>query len=496
MTKLFSIFFLLLFLSAGTAFANSEFNYNKAIAEYSRGDYETSVRLLTDILKSDPDNSRANHLAGLSYYKLEDYGNAVSYLETAKKLDPEIENINLDLGSAYLKAGDLENAKAEFENEVSMNPQSGIAHYNLGYTNFLLGDYEEAIVSLNESRSLDQNLAVKADYYAGISNFRLNQFNTSRQNFEYVLKGNPPRDISQSVQDYLDVINQYNKRYYGTITAGMQYDSNVSLEPDDVNIFTNENDFSGIFYVNLGFKPFLGDKGELGLDYKGFLSLHFDITDFNIQNHRFTLFGNRQVSEKVRLYFDYYYDLVFIGDSTVDELFSQTHSFKPGITYDWNDNTSTNFIYNLKYRDFEDFPERDAFYHRWAVSQTFRLFSGKFFFVPGGAMSLNTADDIPGTRNYTYFAPEAFVDVLVLFNHGLTAYFNVYYLYQNYYDDDFDREDNQLGVRAILSQQIYNGISLDLGYQYILNDSNSSFPGFEPFDYTRHIFTTALSYSF
>lgn len=384
----------------------------------------------------------------------------------------------------------------EFQSAVSSNPESGIAHYNNGYANFLLGNYEEAIVSLNEAKTLDPKLATKADYYAGISNFRLNQYNASKENFEFVLRGNPDSNISKSVEDYLNVINSYNKKFYGTLSVGMQYDSNVSLEPEDVNTFSGENDFSGIFFVNLGYKPFLREDAEFGFDYKGFLSLHFDVTDFNIQNHRFTVFGGKKYSNGFQIFADYYYEMVFIGDSTVDERFSQTHSTKPGIAYNWSDRVSTQFTYNFKYRDFDDFPERDAFNHRWALSQTFRFYSGRLFLVPGAAFSLNTADDVAGARNYDYYSPEAFFDMLALFNHGLSVFANVYYYYQDYYNDDFGREDNQLGVRTIVSKNLFDGISLDFGYQYVLNNSDSSFPGFEPFDYRRHIFTTAFSYRF
>lgn len=451
---------------------------------------------MESIVSVNPNDARANHLLGLSYYKIEDYDSSIKFLETAKSLDPNLRNISLDLGTSYLKAGDNIKALSEFEEAISSTPDSGIAYYNHGYANFLLGNYDEAIVSFNDAKTLDPKLATKSDYYTGISNFRLNQYNTSKENFEFVLKGNPDRDIAESVEDYLDVINSYNKRFYGTLSAGVQYDSNVSLEPEDVNTFSNEDDFSGIFFVNLGFKPYLSDTAEFGFDYKGFLSLHFDLTDFNIQNHRFTVFAEKEFENGFEIFSDYYYELVFIGDSTVDELFSQTHSFKPGIAYTWNDYTSTQFLYNLKYRDFDDFPERDAFNHRWALSQTFRFFSGRFFVVPGGGFSLNTADDVPGTRNYDYYAPEAFVDVLMLLNHGISAFFNVYYYHQEYYNDDFDRDDDQFGVRTIISKKIYNDISLDFGYQFIWNDSDSSFPAFEPFEYKRHIFTTALSYRF
>ncbi len=482
--------------SSTSVFASTELGFNKAIADYSREDYNSAITLLEEIVSKDPNDAKANHLLGLSYYKTKDYDQSLKFLKIAQSLDPGINNIHLDLGSSYLKSGDRESALSQFEAAVSANPDSGIAYYNKGYANFLLGNYNEAVVSLNKAKVLNPKLSNKADYYAGISNFRLNQYNSSKENFEFVLKSNPDRNITKSVEDYLDVINSYNKKFYGTLTAGVQYDSNVSLEPEDVNIFTDENDFSGIFFVNLGYKPLLREDAEFGFDYKGFLSLHFDITDFNIQNHRFTVFGEKKYENGFQIFADYYYELVFIGDSTVDELFSQTHSFKPGIAYNWNDYTSTQFLYNLKYRDFDDFPERDSFNHRWALSQTFRLFSGRLFLVPGAAFSLNAAADVAGVRNYDYYSPEAFFDMLALMNHGISVFANVYYYYQDYYNDDFGREDNQLGARAILSKKIYDGVSLDFGYQYILNNSDSSFPGFEPFDYRRHIFTTALSYRF
>ncbi len=496
-SRFYLVFLILISSFSYTAKAEFELNLNKGLAAYLEKDYTAAVKFLEVALSENPDSPTANHILGVSLVRLNNYEESIKYLEKAKSLDSNIKGIHLDLGTAYLDAGKLKPALNEFEEAVRREP-SGIALYNLGYTQYKLGNYEEAIDSLDKAAKLDSDIAAQAHYYSGLSRYRLPEYEAAKLDFQSVRDLKPGTDLAGSAQEYLDAISRVTKKYYGAVSAGVQYDDNVVLEPDEVEI-ADQGDVRGVFYLNLGYKPYLKPDAVIGGDYRAFFSFHNDLENFNVQDHRFKLFGEKRtvVGEKpVSFNLEYFYDLVLVDGSPADNLFSQTHSLRPRAFVRWSNITSTEFSYQVRYDNFDDFPERDAVNNNFTLAQIFRLREGRLQLKPGFNFSINSADDVQGRRNFDYTAPEVFVEGLAFLPYGLTVFTDAHYFREDYYNDPFDRVDNQVGVRVVVSKKLYSIFSLDLGYQHISNISDSDVPGPEPFDYSRNIFSATFSARF
>lgn len=493
----FLVFFLIVCVVSYPALAEFELKLNKGLAAYLGKDYETAVKFLKEALAENPDNPIANHILGVSLLRLNNYDESIKYLEKAKNLDPNIKGIHLDLGVAYLGVGNLKRALPEFEEAVRQDP-SGIAYYNLGYTQYRLGKYREAIDSLEKAAKLDSDVALQARYYSGLSRYRLPDYESAKVDFQSVRVLKPGTDLAVSAQEYLDAIARVTKKYYGAVSTGVQYDDNVVLEPEEIEI-SDQGDVRGIFYLNLGYKPYLKPDAVIGGDYRAFFSFHKDLENFNVQDHRFKLYGEKRTSlreKPVALYLEYFYDLVLIDGSPADNLFSQTHSVSPRVFMRWSNTTSTELSYQIRYDNFDDFPERDAVNNNLTVAQIFRLYEGRLQLKPGLNFAKNSADDINGRRNFDYTSPQVFVEGLAFLPFGLTVFTDAHYFREDYYNDPFDRVDNQIGVRVIVSKKLYNIFSLDLGYEHISNISDSDVPGPEPFDYSRNVFSATFSARF
>ena len=286
------------------------------------------------------------------------------------------------------------------------------------------------------------------------------------------------------------------KNYYVNISAGYQYDTNVGLEPENIDIFTNEKDSSAFFYANLGYKPYFKNGDVIGVDYKTYFNFHDELTDFNVQNHTFSVYGEKSLknySKPINLFLDYSYQIVFIDGSPSDELFSQSHFVIPGITIRWSDKVTSRVFYKFRYNDFEDIPERDAYNNSLTWAQYYNYYNGRLIISPGFKMELNDANDIPGERSFTYWSPEVFVEALAALQYDVTLYTRLHYYYQDYYNDLFDRRDNQFGLRFLISKELYKYFYLDLAYDYIYNGSDSDLQGPEPFEYKRNVFTVGIS---
>jgi len=249
----------------------------------------------------------------------------------------------------------------------------------------------------------------------------------------------------------------------------------------------------------LGYKPYQTSDSVIGIDYSTFFSFHQDIDELNVQSHRGSIYGEKltQVGDKsISLLLDYSYEVVMINGSPANDLFSQKHLVLTGLSFNWNEITSTKLLYGLSYYDFENFPERDAFKNAFSFAQQFSLYRGRLLLTPGFIFAINRADDIEGARNYDYYSPGGYLEVLTTLRHGISIYTRFHYFYEDYNNDLFNRKDNQFGVKAVISKRLYKHLFLDLGYQYINNDSDSDISGPEPFEYNRNIFTTALSIRF
>lgn len=484
------------FLSYNTAFADYELEFNRGLASYMQAEYNQAVEHLEKALQEKPDDPKANHLAGLAHFRLNQFEDAVVYLEKAKSADPGITNINLDLGASYMKTGNYEKAIRILGEHIATNPDSGVAYYYLGYSHFALGEYKTAIDSFENASRLNSDFTMQSSYYRGVSYYLMSDYENARSSFEKVISLAPDGRLGKSSEDYLRIINRLFKKYYANFTFGYQYDSNVALEPEDIKIVSDESDSSIFLYLNLGYKPYFTDDAVIGLDYRTFFSFHDELEEFNVQNHKFSIYGERDLDsgpKPMRLFLNYSYELVFIDGNPADELFSQSHSIIPGLTIKWSDRASSRIFYEFRYDDFDDFPERDAFNNSLTIAQFYRYLNGRLLISPGVGFELNTADDITNERNYSYWSPKAYIEALASLPHQTTLYSKVHYNYEDYYDDSFDRTDNQFGFKALVSKGIYKYVFLDVAYEFIYNDSSSDFPGPEPFNYNRNIITVGFS---
>jgi len=490
-----SIFVITLFLT-DDSFANFELNLNKGIASFYKSEYETSIEFLNMALNEEPENATANHIIGLSYYHLRNYDEAIKYLEIAKQFDPKLVNIDLDLATVYIKTNNYENAVEVLKQFLSNNPDHGIGYYYLGFAQYSGGKYKEAIESLSTAKKLNPDLSLQSNFYQGVCYYQLFEYEKSREKFQEVVKADSGSKLEISAKEYLNVLRTLGKNYYVNISAGYQYDTNVGLEPENIKIFTNEKDSSAFFYANLGYKPYFKNGDVIGLDYKTFFNFHDELKEFNIQNHTFSAYGAKSLknySKPMNLFLDYSYQIVFIDGSPADELFSQSHIVIPGITVRWSDTVTSRVFYQFRYNDFEDLPQRDAYNNSLTWAQFYNYYNGRLVISPGAKLELNSADDMTGERSFTYWSPEIFIQALAAVQYDVTIYTRLHYYYQDYYNDLFDRRDNQFGLKFLISKELYDYLYLDLAYDYTYNGSNSNVPGPEPFEYKRNIFTLGLS---
>ncbi|MFQ5348304.1 MAG: hypothetical protein ACE5ED_10740 [Rhodothalassiaceae bacterium] len=107
-----------------------------------------------------------------------------------------------------------------------------------------------------------------------------------------------------------EALAQPKTEFSGEASAGMEYDSNISVIELDQN--TSRDDFAGAFDGELALDSALDDKTDFSLSYNFSQSLHFDFTNFDIQTHRGTVSLDRDLGP-VKAGVSYFYAYSTLG---------------------------------------------------------------------------------------------------------------------------------------------------------------------------------------
>jgi predicted Zn-dependent protease len=85
--------------------------YDAAMFDFSRGDYDTAIARLRTILTAEPVHFEAQLALGMAHYRKGDYAAALTEGHKAEKLKPKEQLVHTNLSLFYMKAGDKSKAE-------------------------------------------------------------------------------------------------------------------------------------------------------------------------------------------------------------------------------------------------------------------------------------------------------------------------------------------------------------------------------------------------
>src|SRR5438094_4334590 len=85
--------------------------YDDAMFEFSRGDYDGTIVKLTALLAQEPEHFEAQLALGMAYYRKGDYPGAIAAGHKAEQLRPHEQLVHTNLSLFYMKAGDKKTAE-------------------------------------------------------------------------------------------------------------------------------------------------------------------------------------------------------------------------------------------------------------------------------------------------------------------------------------------------------------------------------------------------
>lgn len=85
--------------------------YDEAMFDFSRGEYDGAIARLRAVLEADPAHFEAQLALGMAYCRKGDYATAIAEGHKAERLKPGEQLVHTNLSLFYMKAGDKKTAE-------------------------------------------------------------------------------------------------------------------------------------------------------------------------------------------------------------------------------------------------------------------------------------------------------------------------------------------------------------------------------------------------
>lgn len=481
---------------------DSELLYSQGIVALHDKRPADALVLFERAVAADAADGHAWYYLALAKVRLDRDVEAVADFRRAIELLPDEAAVAYDLGVALTETGEHAEAtgylrraagEAEFRSRASM--VLGLAELRLGN----LAAAEDAFLQAGAEPSL----AARATFYRGVTAFRRGAFDEAEVHFEAVTATTDESGIASEARAYLEHLRTGppKRDYELHAEAGFQYDSNVCLSPSGGCEFiaeegtVDEGDGRAILSAGGRYTFWRGADVALSAGYDFFQSLHFDLGEFDLQNHRPDL----QVTwrrGRLRAGVVGRYDF-FLRDS--DSFLHEVNAV-PWAAFDHGAFGRTEVHYRMRDREFvEDaFAPRNGFNHAFGARQVLPIDAAPGSHVAFG-LRYDREDPSSGSaeaQRFAYSGFEANGEGRWLGPLGMTVVFGYAFRYENYDDvsadfvADFEaREDFEHILRAEWEMPVWRFVALRAGYYGTINDSSQS----EDFDYRRHVASASVA---
>ena len=292
----------LLLRSTGVqANVRSQALYARGLVAFDAGQWQQAYRLFDQAVQADGTDALALYYRGLTQARRGLRPAAIQDLEAALKLKPTLPRAALDLGIAYFDAAQYPQAKTWLERAHQQGAERFTAAFFLGLTLYRLGDDSGAQTYLNEAKA-DPELRPSAQYYTGLALLRQGKTAAGRAELAQVTREQPQSEVGTAAQPYAGAearqppsaaSAQPKKPWslYGEL--GFEYDSNVVIAPSDSSFksagISRQADGRAVLQAGGSYTLLDSDIGSLRAEYDFYQSVHFRLTEFDLQGHRVRL---------------------------------------------------------------------------------------------------------------------------------------------------------------------------------------------------------------
>jgi tetratricopeptide (TPR) repeat protein len=376
--QLFTGVLLILTMAAAAAAAESAQSlYSRGLVQFHRQRYAEALTLFEQAVAADPQDAYARYYRGVTYLQLKRVDDAIADLQFVIETRPDIEQAQLEVGVALVEAERFEAAIPHLQRARDALPQQAArASLFLGIAHLRLGQNQDARAAFERAAG-DSEIVHTARYYQGVIDYLDERWPQAQVHFRYVADAKPGSKIGAEALRYLEQMQTDSGPSYSLYAVeGLEYDSNVAIAPidDDAKLRQGVDDqAAGRFVLGAGgvYVPWRNDWAQLSLGYDFFQSLHFELDEFDMQDHRPSV---QLAGQKGAFSFGVFarYDFYLMDW----DAFLQQGVGVPFVAYDIGELGRSELFVRLRFRDFLDNPYNgvlDAWNYGPGVRQVFNL---------------------------------------------------------------------------------------------------------------------------
>lgn len=488
------------------ALAESESLYAKGVLELHAGQLREAVEHFDRVLAVEPGHLDALYYRGVARFRLGEFEAAAQDLLAVHRSRPDSPQVALDLGMTLVQAGRAAEAVQPLQRAQESPEHRAEASFFLALAQRRLGQDDAARENLLRA-SDHPKLRLASSYYRGVIAYEKGSWSEAEAEFSEVVASKPDSEMGREAAKFLQALRTARsaRRFVPYGSLAFQYDSNVALTPSDdavgdiieaVTGISDESDGRALLNAGLAYFPWRSEGGQVAIGYEFARSLHFDLSQFDLEDHRAQVdarlhrgaFGGGLLA-----HYDYY--------RLDDDRFLQEITALPWLSLRGGRHWRSEVSYQMRRRDFLEEPFngiRDAYNHAVAVRQYYHFGStARYVFVGYQLDREEPRNDSPppGTTvdpdEFAYDGHEFDSGGGWTLPHAIAVEGRYVYRRESYDRASGGRTDKAHYITAVVRKQMFRWMELSAGYFGTINTSSNL-----SFDYQRHIASVSMGFRF
>ncbi len=262
----------------------------KAAQDLDQENYDEALAELTEAWQKGTHTPEKALMLAQTYRRMLNYPKAKEYVEEALRLKPNLPQAQFMMADTLLALDRPKEAAPYLQALDASGFDPGQVAFLHGMKESKEGRYSEALEYFRKAEG-DPKVAQEAKLQASLALAALNRLKEARKSMEEAISLNTKTQTADFAQRYMGVLEkrlEETKPFRATFTAGVDYDSNVTLQPGGAGAATLvSGKGDAVFTQTATLEYNFNAQGPFSLltQYAYFQNFHPTLTAFDIMSH-------------------------------------------------------------------------------------------------------------------------------------------------------------------------------------------------------------------
>jgi tetratricopeptide (TPR) repeat protein len=266
----------------------------QAASNIQQENYDEALAQLTEAWEKGAHTPEKAYLLGQVNRLMLDYPKAKEYLEEALRLKPDFHQAQLMLADTLLALDQVKEARPLLQKLESAGFEPGQTAFLQGIAATKEGQYSKALEYFRQAEG-DPKVAQEAKFQASLALAALNRLPEAKKALQESIALNPQSQTADFAQRYMGVLTKRLEElrpFHITVSAGYDYDSNITVSPSAPGVVTKISGKGGSTFTQTALMEYnlfpAGPFSVLG-QYSYFQNFHPTVAGYDIMSHFLSL---------------------------------------------------------------------------------------------------------------------------------------------------------------------------------------------------------------